>query len=61
MPHIVEVYEVLNTHTPDLFLEEQIDHGCNDWRADCSDGSSHFGHTKAEATKEARRWCGEEE
>jgi hypothetical protein len=61
MPHIVEVYEAPNTYTPNLPLDEQIEQGCNDWIAVCSDGSEHFGHTEVEATQEARRWCGEEE
>jgi hypothetical protein len=53
MPRITEVYEVPNTFTSDMSLDEQIEAGCNDWRADCSDGSVHFGRTEAEARKNA--------
>ena len=54
----MKAYEVLNPSIPDMFLDEQIEAGCNNWRVDAPDGSVHFGRTAEEAEAIARGWCG---
>jgi hypothetical protein len=45
---MIQVYEVPNTFTRDLPLDEQIALGINDWRAECGEQVA-FGHTREEA------------
>jgi hypothetical protein len=44
-----EAYEVLNPSFNDLNIEQQIEHGINDWCAEGKSGHPYFGRTKAEA------------
>ena len=43
-----ECYEIPNTFTPDLPLDEQIALGICDWRAEGSSGRVAFGHSEQE-------------
>jgi tryptophanyl-tRNA synthetase len=52
---IMEVYEIPNTFTNDLTLDEQIALGINDWQAECKNGHVYFGKTKAEAVENANK------
>ena len=49
-------YEIPNTFTRDFPLDKQIALGISDWRANCSDGSVHFGHTLAECLENLNAW-----
>lgn len=42
-------YEVHNPSFNDMRLEEQIEHGINDWCAEDDDGHEFFGRTRDEA------------
>lgn len=42
-------YEIRNPSFSDLNLEQQIEHGINDWCAEGSSGHPYFGRTQAEA------------
>lgn len=53
---IVDTYEVRSTHCSDLFLDEQIALGANDWCCECSDGSLHYGNTREDAIRDARAY-----
>ena len=50
-----EVYEIPNTFTHDFSLEKQIELGICDWRMDCANGHTYFGHTRAEAVENAQK------
>lgn len=56
----IECYEISNTFTPDLSLEEQIEQGICDWRAELEDDSVFggyrvaFGRTRDEAIRNLR-------
>lgn len=52
----MKAYEILNPSIPDMFLDEQIEAGRNDWQADTPDGLAHFGLTADEAEDAALRW-----
>jgi hypothetical protein len=51
---MIECYEIPNTFTPEMPLDEQIEQGCNDWRCDLPNGIVFFGRTKEEALSQAR-------
>ena len=57
MVTLEEVYEVVSPSIPDLGLDEQVKHGCNDWKAVCSDGAVFFGKESHEAGHYALTWC----
>lgn len=42
-------YEVRNPSFPDLTLQQQIAHGCNDWCAEGRNDHPYYGETKAKA------------
>lgn len=42
-------YEIHNPSFPDMSLEQQIEHGINDWCAEGNSGHPYFGRTQAEA------------
>lgn len=46
-----QAYEVHNPSFNDMNLEEQIEHGINDWCAEGLSGHPYFGRTKEEAEK----------
>jgi hypothetical protein len=48
-----EVYEIGNTFTKDIPLGEQIELKICDWVVEFTDGRTFYGHTKAEAIKNA--------
>lgn len=50
------VYEILNPSIPDMFLDDQIDAGCNDWKAECSDGAVFLGETEDDVRGLAMKW-----
>ena len=50
-----DVYEIPNTFTPDLSLDEQIKLGISDWQLDCPNGHVYFGHTRWEALENAQK------
>jgi hypothetical protein len=61
--HIVEVflgqmmnkaYEIHNPSFNDMNLEEQIEHGINDWAVEGKSGHLYFGRTASEAVAIAR-------
>ena len=45
----IECYEIPNTFTHDIPLDNQIALGINDWRAEDSNGRVAFGHSEQEA------------
>jgi len=45
----MKVYEVHNPSFNDMTLEEQIEHGINDWCAEGRSGHQYFGRTAEEA------------
>lgn len=47
----MQCYEIPNTFTRDMPLDEQIGHRINDWRCDGPEGRASFGHTEAEARR----------
>lgn len=53
-PTIIEFYEIPNTFTRDISLEEQIEIGICDWQVSMSDGAVIVGHTQKEALENAR-------
>lgn len=48
LPH-VPAYEVHNPSFNDMHLQDQIQHGINDWCAEGRNSHPYFGRTKAEA------------
>ena len=42
-------YEIHNPSFGDITLDQQIEHGINDWCAEGESGHLYFGRTKAEA------------
>ena len=44
----VDVFEVANTYTRDIPLDQQIEMSINDWRAECGRAVA-FGHSRQEA------------
>jgi hypothetical protein len=48
---MIDCYEIPNTFTPEMPLDEQIAQGCNDWRADLPNGVSFLGRTQEEALR----------
>ena len=50
----VEVYEISNTFTPDISLDEQIKLGICDWQCDCPNGHVYFGRSEEEALFNAK-------
>ena len=57
MVTLIEVYEVVSPSIPDMFLDEQVAAGCNDWKAETSDGASFIGRSHHEAEHYALTWC----
>lgn len=52
----IEAYEVLNSMSPGMTLDLQIERGLNDWAAQCNWGRLHYGSTKAEAEEIRDGW-----
>jgi hypothetical protein len=51
-----EAYEVLNSMSPGMTLDLQIERGLNDWAAQCNLGVLHYGDTKAQAEEIRDEW-----
>lgn len=49
-----DVYEIPNTFTQDLSLDEQIAIGINDWAIACPNGHVYFGRTECEVKENAQ-------
>jgi hypothetical protein len=52
--HTMNAYEVHNPSFNDMNLEEQIEHGINDWAVEGKSGHLYFGRTASEAVAIAR-------
>jgi hypothetical protein len=54
--HIIkhaDIYEIPNTFTRDLSLDQQIALGISAWQMDCPSGHTYFGHTRFEVIANA--------
>jgi len=50
---MTKAYEVHNPSFNDMTLEEQIEHGINDWCVEGHSGHQYFGHTARAAQQNA--------
>jgi hypothetical protein len=50
----MNAYEIHNPSFNDMNLEEQIEHGINDWAVEGKSGHLYFGRTASEAVAIAR-------
>lgn len=52
--HTMNAYEIHNPSFNDMNLEEQIEHGINDWAVEGESGHLYFGQTAGQAVEIAR-------
>lgn len=53
---MAQAYEVLNPSFNDMSIEQQIEHGINDWAVEGASGHLYYGTTKTQAEAIAKQF-----